>query len=76
METRHVKNNFIITHVKGTNICYQPHSMGWVVGYPQTLSTSVESLSSITHKPSKNMVCDNENNQNYNSECNNENNQK
>ena len=51
-------------------------SMGWVLGYPQTSSACVESLSSIMHKPSKNMLCDNENNQSYNSECNNENNQK
>ena len=76
METRYAKNNFIITPVKGINICYQSPSMGWVLGYPQTLSASLESLSSIMHKPSKNMVCENENNQSYNGECNNENNQK
>ena len=66
----------IITHAKGTNKCYQSPSMGWVLGYPQTSSASVESLSSIIHKPSENMVCANENNQSYNSQCNNENNQK
>ena len=76
METRYVKNNFIITPVKRKNKCYQCPSMGWVLGYPQTLSASVESLSYIMHKPSKYMVCENENNQSYNSECNNENNQK
>ena len=76
METRYVKNNFIITTVKRTYKCYQSLSMGWVLGYPQMSSASVESHSSIMHKPNKNMVCDNENNQSYNSECNNENNQK
>jgi len=76
METRFVKNDFIITPVKGTNICYQSPSMGWVLGNHQILSASVESLSSIMDKLSKNMVCNNENNQNYNNECNNENNQK
>lgn len=76
METRCVKNNLIITHVKGIDKCYQYPSMGWVLGYPQTSSAYVESLSSIMHKPNKNMVCDNENNQSYNNECNNENNQK
>ena len=76
METRYVKNNFIITPVKRTNKCYQSPSMGWVLVYPQTSSTCVESLSSTMWKPSKNMVCGNENNKSYNSECNNENNQK
>ena len=76
METRYVKNNFIITPMKRTYKCYQSPSMGWVLGYPQTSSTCVESLSSIMYKPNKNMVCDKENNQSYNSECNNENNQK
>lgn len=75
METRYVKNNFIITPMKRTNKCYQSPSMGWVLSYPQTSSACVESLS-IMHKPNKNMVCGNENNQSYNSECNNENNQK
>ena len=76
METRDVNNNFIITHVKRIDKCYQSPSMGWVLGYPQTSSTFVESLSSIMCKPNKNMWCDNENNQSYKSECNNENNQK
>ena len=76
METKYTKNSFIITPVKGTNKCYQSPSMGWVLGYPQMSSACVESLSSIMCKPNKNMVCDNENNQSYNSECNNENNQK
>jgi len=67
---------FIITHVKGTNRCYQSPPMGSVLGYPQTSSACVESLSSIMCKPSKNMACNNKNNQSYNSECNNENNQK
>ena len=67
---------FIITHVKGTNRCYQSPPMGLVLGYPQTSSTCVESFFSIMCKPSKNMVCNNKNNQSYNSECNNENNQK
>ncbi len=67
---------FIITPLKGTNRCCHSPSMGWVLGYHQTSSTCVESLSSIMCKPNKNMVCDNENNQSYNSECDNENNQK
>ena len=54
--------DFIITPVKGTNKCYQSPSMGWVLSYPQTSSACVESLSSIMCKPSKNMVCNNENN--------------
>jgi len=62
MKTRFIKNDFIIIPVKGKNICYQSPSMGWVLGNPQTLSASIESLSSIMHKPNKNMVCDNENN--------------
>ena len=76
METRYVKIIFIITLVKGTNRCYQPPSMGWVLGYPQMSSACVEAPSSMMCKPSKNMVGDNENNQSYNNECNNENNQK
>ena len=73
METRCVKNNFIITLVKSTDKCYQSP---WVLGYPQMSSACVESLSYIMHKPKKNMVCNNENNQSYNNQCNNENNQK
>lgn len=76
METRFIKNHFIITPMKGTNICFYFPSMRWVLGNAQTISTFVESLSSIVHKPNKNMLCDNENNQSYNSECNNETNQK
>ena len=76
METRYIKNNFIITPVKGTNKCYQSPSIRRVLGYPQTSSACVDSLSSIMYKPSKDMVFDSENNQSYNSECNNENNQK
>ena len=48
-------------------------SMGLVLGYPEMSLACVESLSSIMCKLSKNMVCDNENNQSYNSECNNDN---
>ena len=76
METRYVNNIFIIAPVKRTDKCYQPPSMGWVLGYPQTSPAFIEFLSSIMHKPNKNILCDNENNQSYNSECNNENNQK
>ena len=76
METIYVKNNFVIKPVKRTDKCYQSPSMGWVLGYPQMSSTFVQSLNSIMHKPRKNMVCDNVNNQSYNNECNNENNQK
>jgi len=76
METRYVNNNLIITSMKRTYKCYQSLSMGWVLGYPQTFSAFVESLSSTMHKLSKNMACDNENNQSYNNGCNNENNQK
>ena len=76
METKYVKNNFIITPVKRTDKCFQSPSMGWVLGYLQMSSTCVESLSSIMHKPNKNIVCENENNRSYNSECNNENNKK
>ena len=39
--------DFIITPVKGTNKCYMSPSMGWVLGYPQTSSSSLDSLSSI-----------------------------
>lgn len=67
---------FIITPVKKTNTCYQSPFMGWVLGYSQTPSVCVESLSSIMCKPNKNMVCNNENNQSYNNGCSNENNQK
>ena len=45
--------DFIITPVKGTNKCYQSPSTGWVLGYPQTSLTCVESLSSIMCKPNK-----------------------
>lgn len=76
METIYVKKIFIITLVKGTNRCYQSPSMGWVLSYPQMSLACVKSLSSIMHKPNKNMVCYNENNQSYNTECNNENNEK
>lgn len=48
-----VKNDFIITPVKGTNICYMSTSMGWLPGYPQMFSSSIKSLSSIIHKPRK-----------------------
>ena len=65
METRYTKNIFIITPMKETNKCCQPPSMGWVLGYPQTSSYCVESLSSIMCKLDKNMVCYNENNQCY-----------
>lgn len=47
------KIDFIITPVKRTNKCYQSPSMGWALGYPQTSSACVESLSSIMCKPSK-----------------------
>ena len=76
METKYTKNSFIITPIKGKKKCDYPPSMGWVLGYPQTPSTCVESLSSIMCKPNKNMVFNNETNHSYNSECNNENNQK
>ena len=76
METRYTKNNSIITPMKETNKCYQSPSMGWVLCYPHVSSACVESLSSIMCKLNINMVCDNENNQSYNSECNKENNQK
>ena len=76
METIYTRNSFSITLVKRTNKCYQSPSMGWFLGYPQTSLACVEFVYSIMYKPSKNMVCDNENNQSYNSECNNENNQK
>jgi len=76
METKYTKNIFIVTPVKETNICYQSPSLGWVLGYPQTSSVCVESLSFIMYKPSKSIVCDIENNQSYNNECNNENNPK
>ena len=76
METIYVRNDFIITPVKGTYICYQSISMGWVLGYLQMSSAFVESLYSIMYKPNKNMVFDNENNQSYNNDCNKENNQK
>ena len=75
METRYVKNNFIITPMKRTNKCYQSPSTRWILVYPQTSSACVESLYTIMHKANKNMVCDNENNESYNNECNNENNQ-
>lgn len=74
METRFVKNDFIITPIKGTKICYQSPSIRWDPRNPQMLLASTKSLSSIMHNPNKNMVCDNENSQSYNSECSNENN--
>jgi len=74
MEMIYIKNNFIITPMKRTNKCYQSPSMGWVLVYPQTSLASVGSLLSTMHKPNKNIMCGNENDESYNSECNNENN--
>jgi len=75
METKYVKNNLIITPVKRIDKCYQSplYEMGF------WLSSNVFSfcrVSLLYNKPSKNMVCNNENNQSYNSKCTNENNQK
>ena len=39
--------------MKGTNKCYQSPSIGWVLVYPQTSSSCVESLSSIMCKANK-----------------------